>query len=179
MKKLYFYLVPLLMAVAMVGCSSDDENNNYPYDPFLSNGLRISYGNNANTKDFRVEDGKFYIDMMPTDMGPGFIFYCDIKESSDLKQLILRFRGVKARTDDFQVGETFQLNNRIGASLVPNEWCSTTPGQIHATQGSVKLVGKKKVLDNDVLTFQISDLSFDGLYIVNGYVDFEYNGTVY
>ena len=179
MKKLYFYLMLLLMAVAMVGCSSDDENNNYPYDPFLSNGLRISDGSGANTEDFRVEGGKFYIDMMPTDIGPGFVFYCDIKESPDLRTLILRFRGVKACTDDFEVGETFSLDKWIGASLVLNEWCSTTPGQIHATKGSVKLVGKKKVLDNDVLTFQINDLSFDGLYTVNGSVDFEYDGIVY
>ena len=76
------------------------------------------------------------------------------------------------------MGETFLLK-QFNASLMPIELCATTPAQFRATEGSIKLVDKKKAGDKDVLTFQINDLAFEKGYTINGIVDFEYEGTVY
>ena len=71
------------------------------------------------------------------------------------------------------------MSSRHYTSLRPIEECGTTPAQFRATEGSIKLVNKKKVGDKDVLTFQINNLTFERGYTINGIVDFEYEGTVF
>ena len=167
----------LLFLALLSGCSSssDDENDN---SNLRTNMLQISNSVKGNTRIYAVQDSKFYIDRMPSDKGPGFIFHCDIKESPDIRVLIISIIGIKPDIDAFQVGETFQLN-QFNASLMPIEECVTTPAQFRATKGSIKLVDKKKSHDKDVLTFQINNLIFEQGYAVTGAVDFEYEGTVY
>ena len=184
MKKNLLWISALLLMQA--GCSSsfNDENDNNPLFSndylILSNIMQISNEENAYTGYFAVTNNKFYIDKMPVidNNGPGFIFHCDIKEYPDLRTLIIRIKGIKSDIDAFQVGETFQLN-QFNASLMPYEWCGTTPIQYGATKGSIKLVDKKKAGDKDVLTFQINNLAFEMGYTIKGAVDFEYEGTVY
>ena len=179
MKKYLYILMSVMLVAISAGCSnSDNDENGNPYNPIFSNMLKISNDENANTGNYNVTNNKFYIDMMPSDMGPGFIFHCDIKESPDLRTLVIRIRGIKSDVDAFKVGETFQLN-QFNASLRPYEWCATTPTQFRATKGTIKLVDKKKADDKDVLTFQINNLAFEMGYTINGAVDFEYEGTVY
>ena len=173
MKKYLYILMSAVLMVMSAGCGSSD-NDVYDNNPLFSNMLKISNDKNANTGNFNVTNNKFYIDMMPSDMGHGFIFHCDIKESPDLRTLFIRIRGIKSDIDAFQVGETFQLK-LFNASLMPIE----TSDQYFATEGSIKLVDKKMVDDKDVLTFQINNLSFENGYTISGAVDFEYEGTVY
>ena len=179
MKKNMFLLVAVVLMLAECSSSDNDENNN-PFNPVFSNMLQISNDENADTGIFAVTNNKFYINKMPVldNNCPGFIFHCDIKESPDLRVLIIRITGVKQDIDAFQVGETFQLN-KFNASLMPIEECATTPAQFEATKGNIKLVDKKKADDKDVLTFQINNLAFEEGYTINGAVDFEYEGTVY
>ena len=176
-KKVLWVTVALMTAIGFGACSSDDENDN---SNLRTNMLQISNSVKANTRIYAVPDSKFYIDMMPSDKGPGVIFHCDIKESPDIRALVIRMSGVgvKSALDAFQVGETFLLN-QFNASLVPIEWCGTTPAQFRATNGTIKLVEKKKSHDKDVLTFQINNLFFEQGYAVTGAVDFEYEGIVY
>lgn len=172
-KKSLLWISVLLLILA--GCSSDDEsllNQNWKPNTLLIN------SENADIEEYSVTNNKFYIDKMPSDKGPGFIFHCDIKDSPDLRVLIIRIIGIKPDVDAFQVGETFLLN-QFNASLRPYEWCGTTPMQLGATKGIIKLVDKKKSSDKDVLTFQINNLAFQMGYTINGTVNFEYEGTVY
>ena len=177
MKKNWFLWISalLLITAGLSSCSSDDENDN---SNLRTNRLQISNSVKGNTRIYTVPDSKFYIDRMPSDKGPGFIFHCDIKESPDIRVLIIRIIGIKPDIDAFQVGETFQLN-QFNASLMPIEECGTTPAQFRATNGTIKLVDKKKSHDKDVLTFQINNLIFEQGYAATGAVDFEYEGTVY
>ena len=176
-KKSLLWISALLLILA--GCSNSDNDEN-DYHSFFSNMLQISNDGNSNTGVFAVTNNHFYIDKMPVldNNCPGFIFHCDIKDSPDLKTLIIRIRSIKSDIDAFQVGETFQLN-QFNASLMPIEECATTPAQFGATKGSIKLVDKKKAGYKDVLTFQINNLAFEEGYTINGTVDFEYEGTVY
>lgn len=170
--RLLWLSVFLLM---LAGCSSDDNESLLNHNWTL-NTLLINNSENADAEEYAVTNNKFYIDKMPVleNNCPGFIFYCDIEKSLDLQTLIIRITGVKQDTDAFQVGETFLLN-QFNASLKPIEdW-----KQLRATEGSIKLVNKKKVDDKDVLTFQINNLTFEKGYTINGIVDFEYEGTVY
>ena len=166
--------VVLMMVIGMSSCSSDDNESlsNHNWTP---NTLLITNSENVDAEEYSVTNNKFYINMMPTDNNcPGFIFHCDIEKSLDLQTLIIRIIGVKQNIGAFQMEETFQLN-QFNASLKPIEdW-----KQLGATEGSIKLVNKKKVDDKDVLTFQINNLTFEGGYTINGIVDFEYEGTVY
>lgn len=121
--------------------------------------------------------GWFYINMMPSDVGPGFCFFCNTEEI----QVAFRIIGIKASIDDFQVGETFELN-QFSANVYPNDICGTPPvhyDEYEATKGSIKLLDKKKGGDKDVLTFQINNLDFENLYTINGIVDYVYEGTIY
>ena len=170
--RLLWLSVFLLM---LAGCSSDDNESLLNHNWTL-NTLLITNSENADAEEYAVTNNKFYIDKMPTmeNNCPRFIFHCDIEKSLDLQRLIIRITGVKQDTDAFQVGETFLLN-QFNASLKPIEdW-----KQLRATEGSIKLVNKKKVDDKDVLTFQINNLTFEKGYTINGIVDFEYEGTVY
>ena len=183
MKKYLFMMMSAMLIALSAGCSSDSNDDSICNDDGLVfskqevNTLQISNDEYANTGNYDVTNNKFYIDRMPSDKGPGFIFHCDIKESLVLRTLIIRIRGIKSDIDAFQVGETFQLN-QFNASLMPIEECGTTPMQYGATKGSIKLVDKKKAGDTDVLTFQINNLAFEKSYTINGAVDFEYEGTV-
>lgn len=170
-KGILLWISALLLILAGCGSSDNDENDN---NPLFSNMLQISNNGNTYTGNYAVINNKFYIDKMPSDMGPGFIFHCDIKESPDLRTLFIRMRGIKSDIDAFQVGETFLLK-LFNASLMPIE----TSDQYYATEGSIKLVDKKKAGDKDVLTFQINNLAFEMGYTINGIVDFEYERTVY
>ena len=172
-KNMILWMSALLLILAGCG-SSDNDENIIPFNPLLSNMLEISKGGNTDTGIYAVTNNKFYIDKMPSDMGPGFIFHCDIKDCPDLRTLIIRIVGTKPDIDAFQVGETFQLK-LFNASLMPIE----TSDQYYATEGSIKLVDKKKTGDKDVLTFQINNLAFEIGYTINGVVDFEYERTVY
>ena len=173
-KKSLLWISALLLILA--GCSSDDEsllNQNWKPNTLLIN------SENAEIKEYSVINNHFYIDKMPIldNNCPGFIFHCGIEKSLDLRELIIRIIGVKQDIDAFQVGETFLLN-QFNASVIPIQWCYTTPMQIGATKGSIKLVNKKKASDKDILTFEINNLSFEESYTINGIVDFEYEGTV-
>lgn len=171
--RLLWLSVFLLM---LVGCSSNDDFIEPIMHNWTLNTLLITNSENVDAEEYTVTNNKFYIDKMPVfeNNCPGFIFYCDIEKSLDLQTLIIRIIGVKQDTDAFQVGETFLLN-QFNASLKPIEdW-----KQLGATEGSIKLVNKKKVDDKDVLTFQINNLTFEKGYTINGIVDFEYEGTVY
>lgn len=120
--------------------------------------------------------GWFYIDRMPG-AGPGFIFRCTTEEI----HVAIRIIGIKADIDDFQVGETFELN-QFNANVLPYEECGTPPvhhDEYNATKGSIKLLDKKKAGDKDVLTFQLNNLEFEGFCTINGTVDYVYEGTVY
>ena len=178
-KSLLWMSVLLLMSGMLCACSSDDSdpllNNNW-----MQNRLLITNSDNVDAEECTVTNNHFYIDKMPTfdNNCPGFIFHCGIEKSLDLRELVIRFIGVKQDIDAFQVGETFLLN-QFNASLIPFEECATTPMQFGATKGSIKLVNKKKVGDKDVLTFQINNLTFERGYTISGTVDFEYEGTVY
>ena len=178
-KKIILWMGALLLMLA--GCSSDDELD----EPLLNhnqalNTLLIINSENDDAEECSVTNSLFYINKMPTldNSCPSFIFHCGIEKSLDLRKLVIRIIGVKQDIDAFQVGETFQLN-MFNASLMPLEECATTPAQFGATKGSIKLVDKKKVGDNDVLTFQIYHLTFENGYRISGTVDFEYEGTVF
>ena len=174
-KNMILWMSALLLMLA--GCSnSDNDENIIPFNPLLSNMLEISKGGNTDTGIYAVTKNKFYIDRMPVleNNCPRFIFHCDIKDCPDLRTLIIRIVGTKPDIDAFQVGETFQLK-LFNASLMPIE----TSDQYYATEGSIKLVDKKKAGDKDVLTFQINNLAFEIGYTINGVVDFEYERTVY
>ena len=180
-RKSLLWLSAFLLILAGCSSSDNDENDNplFSNDYMIpSNMLQISNDRNVNTGTYAVTNNKFYIDRMPSDKGPGFIFHCDIKDSPYLRVLIIRIIGSKPDIDAFQVGETFLLN-QFNASLMPIEPCLTTPAQFKATKGIIKLVDKKKAGDKDVLTFQINNLAFENGYTVIGAVDFEYEGTVY
>lgn len=175
MKRKSLLWISAFLLLILAGCSSSDNDENDDHSLF-SNMLQISNDGNANTGNYAVTNGKFYINRMPPlDNEPGLIFHCDI-ESSELKNLIIRFRGVKTDMDGFQVGESFQLN-QFNASLVPVEDDAAT--QYEATQGSIKLTNKKGQRLTTKLTFQIYHLTFENGYIISGTVDFEYEGTVF
>ena len=72
MKKYLYILMSAVLMVMSAGCGSSD-NDVYDNNPLFSNMLKISNDKNANTGNFNVTNNKFYIDMMPSDMGPGFI----------------------------------------------------------------------------------------------------------
>ena len=170
----------MFAALMLAGCSSDDGLNEPQSNlNWTSNTLLITNNENVDVEEYSVTNNKFYIDEMPIleNNCPRFIFHCYIEKSLDLQALIIRILGVKQDIGAFQVGETFLLN-QFNASLMPIEECGTTPAQFGATKGSIKLVNKKTVGDKDVLTFQINNLTFERGYIINGIVDFEYEGTV-
>ena len=180
-KSLLWMSVLLLISGMLCACSSDDGLN----EPLLNNNwmlnrLLITNSDNVDAEECTVTNNHFYIDKMPVldNNCPGFIFHCGIEKSLDLRELVIRFIGVKQDIDAFQVGETFLLN-QFNASLIPIEECATTPMQFGATKGSIKLVNNKKVGDKDVLTFLINNLTFERGYTISGTVDFEYEGTVY
>lgn len=173
MKKSFLFWIGIMLILA--GCSSDDNesqlNNNWTLNTLL-----ITNSENVDAEEYSVTNNKFYIDKMPVleNNCPGFIFHCNIEKSLDLQALIIRIRGVKQDIGAFQMEETFQLNQFNASLVLIEEWA-----QLGATKGSIKLVNKKKVDDKDVLTFQINNLTFERGYIINGIVDFEYEGTVY
>lgn len=162
-----------------VGCSSDDANDSTsPTICPVSKMLTISKQDNNMAESYSVKGGKFYIDMMPVleNNCPRFIFHCGFADP-DIKELVIRFLGIKQDTDAFHVGETFQ-KDQFEAYLTPT---FKESGMLYSDvrKGSIKLVDKKRVGDKDVLTFQIDDLSFGDMYIISGLMDFEYEGTVY
>ncbi len=181
MKKLTFYLMSLLMAMTMVGCSSDDEDEN---DSYVPNVLQIKNG--ESTESYSVTNAIFYSDEREN-LGDDYtVFECVINSpylserfSSNFSYLNILIK--KGSIDAFQLGETFQLDQFI-AILRPNFYSYSADTDIlynNVTKGIIKLVDKKKIGDITVLSLQIKDLTIEksfinqGPYIINGLVDYK------
>ena len=178
MKKLTIYLLPLLMAVMMVGCSSDDDN--FVYDPSVTNTLQIRDG--EKTVSYLVTDGTFYDNQMLISVGPSFIFNCGLPEESGLSGMVIRI--AKTSTNELEVGETFQMN-QFGANLTPrSEWyCGTAfVNNTRLTNGTIQVVDKKTKDGQDVLTLRLINVTFgegESSIVINGTVNFKYTGSMY
>ena len=178
MKKLTIYLMPLLMAVMMAGCSSDDDN--FVYDPSAPNMLQILEGEKTNS--YQMTDGIFFDDQGLDSAGPSFIFNCGLPEESGLSGMVIRI--AKTPTNELEVGEIFQMN-QFWANLTPrSEWfCGTAfVNNTQLTNGTIQIVDKKTKDGQDVLTLRLINVTFgegEGSYVINGIVDFEYTGSMY
>ena len=178
MKKLTIYLLPLLMAVMMVGCSSDDDN--FVYDPSAPNMLQIRDG--GKSVSYQVTGGIFYVNQMLISEGPSIIFNCGLPEECGLSGLVIRI--AKTPTNELEVGEIFQMN-QFWANLTPRyEWfCGTAfVNNTRLTNGTIQVVDKKMKDGQDVLTLRLINVTFgegEGSYVINGIVDFEYTGSMY
>ncbi len=186
MKKLTFYLMSLLMAMTMVGCSSDDEDENESYIP---NVLQIRNGDS--TESYSVTNAIFY-SVETERIGDDYtVFKCVINFNSPYlsgQSLLIINIKKKGCIDAFQPGETFQLD-QFTAILRPNFYLFSADTEIlynNATKGTIKLVDKKKIGDITVLSLQIMDLTFEsesqsfinqGSYIINGLVDYKEGGS--
>lgn len=169
----------LLMAMTMVGCSSDDEDEN---DSYIPNVLQIKNG--ESTESYSVTNGLFYSDERDS-LGDYYtVFHCVINFNSPYlylsgqSLLIIKKKGY---IDAFQPGETFQLD-QFTAILRPNFYLFSADTEIlynNVTKGIIKLVDKKKIGDITVLSLQIKDLTFENSfinqvpYIINGLVDYK------
>lgn len=176
--------MPLLLAMTMVGCSSDDEDEN---DSYVPNVLQIRNG--ENTESYSVTDAIFYSDEREN-LGDDYtVFECVtnspyLSERSSSNFLILSILIKKGSIDTIQPGETFQLG-QFTAILSLNVYLCGNSGSIlynNATKGIIKLVDKKKIGDRTVLSLQIKDLTIEsesqsfinqGPYIINGLVDYK------
>lgn len=181
MKKLTFYLMSLLLAMTMVGCSSDDEDENESYIP---NVLQIR--NDDSTESYSVTNAIFY-SVKTERIGDDYTVFECVINSPYLPEVSLLIKK-KGCIDAFQPGETFQLD-QFTATLRPNFYSYSAYIEIlynNVTKGIIKLVDKKKIGDRTVLSLQIKDLTFEsesqsfinqGSYIINGLVDYKEGGS--
>lgn len=169
------------MAMTMVGCSSDDEDEN---DSYIPNVLQIRNGDS--TESYSVTNAIFY-SVETERIGDDYtVFECVINFNSpylylsgqSLLTLLIKKKGC---IDAFQPGETFQLD-QFTAILRPNFYLFYADTEIlynNVTKGTIKLVDKKKIGDITVLSLQIKDLTFENSfinqvpYIINGLVDYK------
>ena len=166
MKKLTLYLMPLLMAMMIVGCSSDDEDENYSFVPNI---LQIRDGKNTDTKSYSVTNA-YYLQE-----DKNIIFRCDINSTYTDELFIIIKRD---SFDNIQPGETFQLNQFYAHMISYAE--NDDNSYYNVTKRIIKLVDRKRVGDKEVLSLQINNLTIDnedstneGHYIIiNGLVDY-------
>ena len=168
------------LLLMLAGCSSDDENGGETISPSVQladNTLLVSKDGDAVAESYPVTSSGFYIDAMPVEgsNGPSFIFHCSF-DSPDVKELVFCIINLKKDADAFRVGEIFP-SDQLNAILKPRK--ETEDYFYNSTQGSIKLMDKKKADGKDILTFELDELAFEGGYTINGRVDFEYGGTVY
>lgn len=170
--------MPLLMAVMMVGCSSDDDN--FVYDPSISNTLQIYDAEKS--VSYQVAGGIFFDDQGLNSAGPSFIFNCGLPEESGLSGMVIRI--AKTPTSELEVGETFQMN-QFWANLTPrSEWfCGTAfVNNTRLTNGTIQVVDKKTKDAQNVLTLRLINLTFgegESSIVFNGTVNYLYTGGLY
>lgn len=172
------------MAMTMVGCSSDDEDEN---DSYVPNVLQIRNGDS--TESYSVTNAIFY-SVKTERIGDDYtVFECVINSPYFSERFSINFSYLtilikKGSFDAFQLGETFQLG-QFTAILRPNYYsysADTENVYNNVTKGIIKLVDKKKIGDITVLSLQIKDLTIEsesqsfiykGPYIINGLIDYK------
>lgn len=170
--------MPLLMAVMMAGCSSDDDN--FVYDPSAPNMLQIR--DVEKTTNYQMSDGIFFDDQGLDSAGPSFIFSCSLPEESGLFDMVIRI--AKTSTNELEVGETFHMN-QFWANLTPrSEWfCGTAfVNNTQLTNGTIQIVDKKTKDGQDVLTLRLINVTFgegESSIVINGTVDYENTGYMF
>ena len=170
--------MPLLMAVMMVGCSSDDDDN--VYDPSIPNTLQIRDAERS--VSYQVTGGIFYDDQMPNSEGPSIIFNCGLPEECGLSGLVIRIS--KTNINELHVGDTFQMD-LFGANLTSKYvgFCGTPfVNNTRLTNGAIQVVDNKTKGGQDVLTLRLINLTFgegESSIVINGTVDYEYTGSMY
>ena len=170
--------MPLLMAVMMAGCSSDDDN--FVYDPSISNTLQIYDAEKS--VSYQVAGGIFFDDQGRNSAGPSFVFNCGLPEDSGLYGMVIRI--AKTNINDLRVGDTFQME-QFEANLTPrSEWyCGTAFfNNTRLTNGTVLVVYRKTKDAQNVLTLRLINLTFgegESSIVFNGTVNYLYTGGLY
>ena len=166
------------MAVMMVGCSSDDDNN--AHAPTAPNTLQIR--NAEKSVIYQVTGGIFYGNETLYSEGPSMIFNFGLPEECGISGLVIRI--FNTNINELHVGETFHLD-QFEANLLPTgEWfCGTAfVNNTRFMNGAIQVVDNKTKGAQVVLTLRLINLTFgedESSIIINGTVDYENTGYLF